>query len=193
VNPSEQRVRRTLLLALCILSAASACKPGRSTLSREQFVRANVALRAVVDSGPRGDSLRAAALRRAGVTSAQLRAYVQANARNTDQLAKAWEAIDDSLQARHQRRQEANPALRGKAMPPPSGAVAGPTGGAQGPPAPIPPGAAHGAPRQALPVNDAPPPAPGSPRLEVQSLPPASRPIPKRPVTPVADTARPPS
>jgi hypothetical protein len=187
--PLRIPVPRPLLPLLCAAAVlAGACRPGGDTITTERFVRANVALRMVNDSGPKADQQRKAALRRAGVTAADLRRFVTVNARRKPStLAKAWEAIDDSVQ----RRLSAASAAQkpGQPMVPPSAPIAGP--GAQPavvPAPPINPAKAEmmrrGAPRQELPINPppttaAPPPPPG---------------VTKAPAPPVAvpDTATPP-
>jgi hypothetical protein len=200
VPPADRTtLRRFLLLLLCIsaVAAAAACKRSGGTLTREQFVRANVALREVTDSGPRADSLRAAALKKAGVTPEQLRAFVRANAMRTDVLAKAWGAIDDSVQTFHQKRLDANPAIRGEARPPtplgaigsPGAAIAGPTGGMPNRKAEPSAPPAHGAPRQEVPIGVAPPPAPPGPE---GMRPAAGRVVPKR-APPTTNAPRPPA
>jgi hypothetical protein len=168
--PLRIPVPRPLLPLLCAAAVlAGACRPGGDTITTERFVRANVALRMVNDSGPKADQQRKAALRRAGVTAADLRRFVTVNARRKPStLAKAWEAIDDSVQ----RRLSAASAAQkpGQPMVPPSAPIAGP--GAQPAVVPAPP-------INPPPTTAAPPPPPG---------------VTKAPAPPVAvpDTATPP-
>ena len=76
-----------LALAACGAEAAS------GGISREQFIRANVALRAVSDTARQVDTLRARALRRERVTPAQLNAWLRAHQGNPELLAETWTEI----------------------------------------------------------------------------------------------------
>lgn len=90
-------------LPALMLLAAAACSPDPGSpdaLTRERFVAANVALRAVSDTLPGADSLRVAALKKAGVTAPQLRGWVRSHRRDTELLAAVWKEIADSLQRR---------------------------------------------------------------------------------------------
>jgi hypothetical protein len=60
-------------------------------IPREKFVAANVALRSLPDSAT--PELRAATLRKHGVTEQQLKAWVNGHARQPQEMAKAWEEI----------------------------------------------------------------------------------------------------
>lgn len=88
--------------ALLLLVSAAACSGSgpADTLPRERFVAANVALRAIPDTATGADSLRAAALKEAGVTAPQLRAWVRGHRRDSELLADVWREIADSLQKR---------------------------------------------------------------------------------------------
>ena len=158
-----------LLCAAALL--AGGCRRAADTIPTERFVRANVALRMVNDSGPKADAQRQAILRRTGVTAAQLRQYVAVNGRKRPgTLARAWEAIDDSVQRRLSDAAAARP--QGQPTPPPAAPIAGP--GAQPPstvPQPVPPPPANqakldvlrrGAPRAEVPATAAPPPPPSN-------------------------------
>lgn len=85
---------RTLLVPLAALSLA-ACKPSAKApagvISPDRFVEANVAVRLLPDSATQAE--RDAALRKAGVTDLQLRAWVTAYARRPETLAQTWERI----------------------------------------------------------------------------------------------------
>ncbi|HET6764711.1 MAG TPA: hypothetical protein VFH27_13595 [Longimicrobiaceae bacterium] len=154
---------RSVLPLLCAAALlAGACRRGSDTIPTERFVRANVALRMVNDSGPKADSQRKAILRRTGVTAAELRHYVAVNGRrHPGTLARAWEAIDDSVQRRLSDAAAARP--QGQPVAPPAAPIAGP--GAQPPPAVTPAVPAppinrakadllrQGAPRATLPGN----------------------------------------
>jgi len=76
-----------LLLAACGTESAS------GDISREQFIRANVALRAVSDTARQVDTLRARALRKEKVTPAQLTAWLQAHKEDPELLAETWTEI----------------------------------------------------------------------------------------------------
>jgi hypothetical protein len=108
------KLRSAALLA-AVLLAACAGDDAAGGISREQFIRANVALRAVSDTAPQVDSLRARALRREKVTPAQLRAWLRAHERNTELMADTWMEISKRVMA-------ADSALR----PPPAPPTAGP-------------------------------------------------------------------
>ncbi|MDB4948810.1 MAG: hypothetical protein JWM27_1459 [Gemmatimonadetes bacterium] len=165
-------------LALAAALAAGACERRPDTITRGRFIAANVALRSVNDSGPRADSLRAAALKRWRVTPAQLRQYVRANGSRTGELAKAWSAIDDTLQKRLAAPPPSS-APTPEVVPPVSkpGAPGGPPihprkprvrppAGVRYPPATLQEPGAHRVPRAAVPP------------LPVSGPPPATRPVP---------------
>ena len=80
------------LLAALVLAACEQ-KPTQpaGVISRERFVAANVAVRALPDTAQ--PAARAAALKKAGVTERQLRMWVAAHARNAETLSKTWEEI----------------------------------------------------------------------------------------------------
>jgi hypothetical protein len=200
--PSDPTLRRTLLLSLCAAALLGGCKRNGGTIATEQFVRANVALRMVADTGKAGAAARSAALRKAGVTPAQLRAFVAVNGdRRPSVLAKAWDAIDDSVQQRlskaaAERPQGKPPVAHPPVGHPPAGIVAGPGAApTKGSPAVAPQAPLNeaklrvqqqGAPRTVLPLNR----APGA----LHSLPPRSRVIPKAvppPAPAPADSAKP--
>ncbi|MBD0321152.1 MAG: hypothetical protein ICV87_12505 [Gemmatimonadetes bacterium] len=124
--PKLTSVLAALLLAACAGDSAGG-------ISREQFIRANVALRAVSDTAPQVDSLRARALRKEKVTPAQLRAWLRAHERNTELMADTWMEISKRVMA-------ADSALRPPAPPPPSGPPPRfPVGGPEiAPPTPVP-------------------------------------------------------
>ena len=75
--------------------ALAACQrdPGPPGLTREQFIRANVAVRSVSDTMANADSLRARALRASRVTPGQLRAWLAAHQRDPQLLAETWTEI----------------------------------------------------------------------------------------------------
>ena len=96
---------RTAILAAYV--ALAACSGGAETglITREQFIRANAALRAVSDTVPDSDSLRARALRAEKVTAAQLQAWLRAHQDDPVLLAETWTEItrraDASDPSRH--------------------------------------------------------------------------------------------
>jgi hypothetical protein len=85
------KLHRSALLAL--LLAACGTEGASGGISREQFIRANVALRAVSDTARQVDTLRARALRKEKVTPAQLTAWLQAHKENPELLAETWTEI----------------------------------------------------------------------------------------------------
>jgi hypothetical protein len=92
---------RSALPTLAALAVLAACggRHGPRAIPREAFVRANVAIRSVPDTAP--DSARAAVLKKAGVTQADLERFVTAHARNADYMAQVWRDIADSVQHRY--------------------------------------------------------------------------------------------
>jgi hypothetical protein len=85
---------RTLLVTLAALSLAACTQepePPAGVIPREKFVAANVALRLLPDSAQQ--AARDAALKKAGVTDRQLRAWVTAYSRQPETLADTWEQI----------------------------------------------------------------------------------------------------
>jgi hypothetical protein len=117
---------RTLPVLFAALSlAACTQKPETPTgvISREKFVAANVAVRLLPDTAQQ--AARDAALKKAGVSDRQLRAWVTAYSRQPETLAKTWEEIAfkvDSI---------------GGGRPLPSGGGPTPPMAAGGPPPPI--------------------------------------------------------
>lgn len=86
-------IRRASLIFAILLSAAACGRGGGAAgeIPRETFIAANVELRALPDTAT--PERRAAVLRRHGVTERQLKAWVAANAREPEVLAKAWTEI----------------------------------------------------------------------------------------------------
>lgn len=86
---------RTLLVPFAALLLLAACKPEpkvpAGVISRDKFVAANIAVRTLPESAAQAQ--REAALKKAGVTDRQLRAWVTAHARQPETLSKAWEEI----------------------------------------------------------------------------------------------------
>ncbi|HLM67982.1 MAG TPA: hypothetical protein VK358_10670 [Longimicrobium sp.] len=85
------KLHRSAVLAL--LLAACGTEGASGGISREQFIRANVALRAVSDTARQVDTLRARALRKEKVTPAQLTAWLQAHRDDPELLAETWTEI----------------------------------------------------------------------------------------------------
>lgn len=85
---------RTLLIPFAALLLA-ACKPEpevpAGVISRDRFVAANVAVRSLPDTVPQ--ARRDSALKKAGVTDRQLRAWVTAYSRQPETLSEVWEEI----------------------------------------------------------------------------------------------------
>lgn len=149
--------------ALAVAFALAACGTDAATggITREQFIRANVAMRTVSDSAPRVDTLRARALRKEKVTPAQLRAWLGAHQGDPELLAETWNEIS--------RRVDARDSTSRRLPPPPSGYR---VTRADSSPPPPPPGAPGAPPPATLPVPaPTPRPAPSSP-----IPPPTSRP-----------------
>lgn len=87
-------MHRTLFVLFAALALAACTREPElpaGVISREKFVAANVAVRLVSDTAPQ--ARRDSALRKAGVTDRQLRAWVTAHARDPEFLAKTWEEI----------------------------------------------------------------------------------------------------
>jgi hypothetical protein len=113
-----------LAAVLALLLAACAGDESAGGISREKFIRANVALRAVSDTAPQVDSLRARALRKEKVTPAQLRAWLQEHERNTTLMAETWTEISKRVQAADSARRP--PPVPPVGAPPPSFPPGGP-------------------------------------------------------------------
>ena len=98
--------------ALAVVSALllGGCgKEGRAApgvVSRERFIAANIAMRAVPDTAARADSLRAAALQKHRLTEKELRDWVAAQ-RDPAELASVWAVIADSVDRIVQKRDSA--------------------------------------------------------------------------------------
>jgi hypothetical protein len=88
VKPRSATLAATLALAACSPEQAP-----RETITREQFIRASVALRSVPDTAAQVDSLRARALRREKVSPAELRAWLRAHERDSKLVAETWREI----------------------------------------------------------------------------------------------------
>lgn len=90
---SADALRRLLLVpaAALALGACGGKAESAGGIPREKFVAANVAVRTLPDDAT--PEQRAAALRKHGVTDKQLKAWVNGNARQPRELAKAWEEI----------------------------------------------------------------------------------------------------
>jgi hypothetical protein len=85
------KLHRFAVLALSL--AACGAEAASAGISREQFIRANVALRAVSDTAPQVDTLRARALRKQKVTPAQLNAWLRAHQGDPELMAETWTEI----------------------------------------------------------------------------------------------------
>jgi len=90
---------------LAAAGLAAACKqdPDRGAIPRQRFVLANAALRSVPDTAARGDSLRAAALKKYRVTDRDLMRFVQVHGRRAEYMSLVWREVADSVQKRYER------------------------------------------------------------------------------------------
>jgi hypothetical protein len=90
-----------VLAAALSVAALAGCHTRRAAaaIPRRTFVRANVELRSVPDTAAKGDSLRRAALRRQGVSEADLRRFLEVH-RSPEYLASVWREVADSVQRR---------------------------------------------------------------------------------------------
>ncbi|HEX8672301.1 MAG TPA: hypothetical protein VF710_10440 [Longimicrobium sp.] len=127
------KLHRSALLAL--LLAACGTEGASGGISREQFIRANVALRAVSDTAPQVDTLRARALRKQKVTPAQLTAWLQAHKENPELLAETWTEISRRADAADSVNRPKPPHRPYVAPPPP---IANPAPPMPPPPQPMP-------------------------------------------------------
>jgi hypothetical protein len=85
---------RTLLVLLAALALAACQQEPQApagVIPPEKFVAANVAVRLLPETATQAE--REAALKKAGVTDRQLRAWVTAYSRQPETLAKTWEQI----------------------------------------------------------------------------------------------------
>jgi hypothetical protein len=101
--------RAVPLLALLLALAPSACgREGQaaSTLTREQFVRANVAMRSVPDTATNAKQMRLDSMTKHGASPGRLRLFVRANGDNLRMLSEAYLEIADSVDRRATRRGE---------------------------------------------------------------------------------------
>ncbi|HEX2081833.1 MAG TPA: hypothetical protein VHG08_29275 [Longimicrobium sp.] len=124
-------IRRTAFISAIVLSLA-ACggddEPA-GVISREKFVRANVAVRSLGDDAPA--ERRAEVLRRHGVTERQMKAWVRAQSRDPETLARAWEEIAFKLDS-------IGGLPPGGVRPPSAGGTLPPSAGGTPPPPPPP-------------------------------------------------------
>ncbi|HEX8452111.1 MAG TPA: hypothetical protein VF647_08445 [Longimicrobium sp.] len=127
------KLHRSALLAL--LLAACGTEGASGGISREQFIRANVALRAVSDTARQVDTLRARALRKQKVTPAQLTAWLQAHKENPELLAETWTEISRRADAADSVNRPKPPHRPYVAPPPP---IANPAPPMPPPPQPMP-------------------------------------------------------
>lgn len=86
-----------LLLLLCVPSLLGACTSGESVreqaISRDRFIAVNVALRQIDPEGPKASERRDEVLREHGVTTEQLREFVERRENRPGELAEIWEEI----------------------------------------------------------------------------------------------------
>jgi hypothetical protein len=185
-------MRATLLTAAALAALLAGCrqKQASGAIPRQRFVRANVELRSVPDTAPKGDSLRKAALKKHRVTEADLRRFVEVHGRSPEYLAEVWREVSDSVQKRY----ELSFPPRVEGGPPPGIGIPGTgtpaTGVPGGPPRSQPPIVRGGDVRKPPPPPDVPPPPvtePQRPMVRGQLPPPLRRPPVDRP----ADARRP--
>jgi len=158
-------MRATLLTAAALALLLAGCKQKHASgaIPRQRFVLANVDLRSVPDTAPKGDSLRKAALKKHRVTEADLRRFVDVHGRSPEYLADVWREVSDSVQKRYERSFPA----RVEGGPPPGVGIPGTS---------VPP-VVPGGPPQALPVvvreanGRKPPPPPDVPPPPVTEVP----------------------
>lgn len=182
------RALRPVKLRIAVAAASlalAACSGGEKPggITREQFIRANTALRAVSDSAPDVDSLRARALRSEKVTAAQLRAWLQAHLDDPVLLAETWSEIARRADASDPARQAAKAAPH---VGPPL--THGPPPEIQPAPLPAPPPVQRPVPppatQPAPPVlTPTPAPQPATPPPPTSGAPADERPRPKKPPT----------
>jgi len=106
--------------ALVLAAGVAGCerKPAETAIPRKRFVLANVALRSVADTVDKGDSLRAAALRKYGVTERDLLRFVRVHAGRPEYMSTVWREISDSLQKRFDRENNIARPTGGDSLPP---------------------------------------------------------------------------
>lgn len=137
---------RTLLVLLAALALAACRQEPQApsgVIPPDRFVAANVAVRLLPETATQAE--REAALKKAGVTDRQLRAWVTAYSRQPETLARTWETIAfrvDSIAGNRPLPQGGPPPGAGVpagAVPPPPGMVPPQPPGAMGPvPVPLP-------------------------------------------------------
>lgn len=101
VAHAHRLIRRAwiALVLLAVLGCERPADPARQTISREQFVAVNVALRQIPADTAAADSLRAAVLAEHGVTEGELIAFVEARAERPLELSQIWTEIQQRLDA----------------------------------------------------------------------------------------------
>jgi len=194
---------RAPLLTLAALAAVlGGCREKRASaaIPRQRFVLANVDMRSVPDTAAHGDSLRRAALKKHGVTEADLRRFVEVHSHSPEYLATVWREVSDSVQKRYER---TFPAHAGG--PPPGVGIPGtdtrPDAGIPGRETPPAVATVPGGPPHALPAvvrkpspapRQPPPPVTEPPRPMVRAeVPPARQPPANPPVEARHPTTRP--
>jgi len=100
-------MRMTIAAGVVGMAALAACTGGKQrggdAISRAKFVQSNADLRSVPDTAAKGDSLRAAALKKHRVTEADLRRFVVVHGRDPEYMATVWREVSDSVQQRYDR------------------------------------------------------------------------------------------
>ncbi|HEV7587942.1 MAG TPA: hypothetical protein VGO40_07395 [Longimicrobium sp.] len=184
-------MRATLLTLAALAALLAGCrqKQANAAIPRQRFVLANVDIRSVPDTAPKGDSLRKAALKKHRVTEADLRRFVDVHGRSPEYLADVWREVSDSVQKRYERSFPSRPD-----GPPPGVGIPGTNTQPvlpAGPPRNLPPVARGGDAKTPTPPPDQPPPPvtePPRPMVRGQLPPPPLR---KPPVDRPADVRHP--
>lgn len=117
-------MRRPIQLALLLLAVLGCRSEPPGGMSREKFVRVNVALRLVADSAPDAKARRTAILRRERVTAAQLERWVRANT-PSPVLGEAWREIAVKVDSAEARRLRGSRRPGSRPTPPPDSAGEG--------------------------------------------------------------------
>jgi hypothetical protein len=129
------KVDHPVLLTVFLAFSLAACGGGEKpsgVMAREKFVAANVALRTLPANATDAD--RAAALKKQRVTDKQMKAWVNAHARDAETLSITWEEIAKKVDSLTTPPPVAPPGAAGDGPPPSLG------GPPTTPPQPVPPG-----------------------------------------------------
>ncbi|HEX9938527.1 MAG TPA: hypothetical protein VGB15_15425 [Longimicrobium sp.] len=189
-------------LAVALAAAVAACgdNTAQGAIPRDRFVKANVALRSVIDTASAGDSLRAAALKQHRVTEKDLQRFVRVHQNDPEYLATVWREVADSVQRRYERerlggrREGPAPLPPGMAAPDPDARPDSVLGMSPAGEPVMRPGPTPAEPRTIRPPQAPPPPplpAGAAPRQQPGTRRPSPPPDTRRPMAPPERTARP--